>query len=282
MEEPGYPGAHKALAATGARLIPVPVDDDGLVVEEGVRRGPNARAAYITPSHQFPMGAAMSAARRLQLLDWAARSGAWIIEDDYDSEHRFGGRPIACLQGIDADARVIYVGTFSKVMFPALRLGYLVAPKDLVSAFAAVRDAQDIFAPVLLQAVLADFLNEGHFARHVGRMRGLYKARCAALAEAIGDECGDRMPIVNAEAGMHLVGLLPLEVDDRLIARQAAAMRLTLVPLSACCLEAPPRRGLVLGYGGADEEALREGVRKLAPLVREALEAGAISGPRSP
>ncbi len=158
---------------------------------EIIRRGRNARAVYVTPSHQYPMGMTMSATRRMLLLNWAVRSGAWIIEDDYDSEYRFGSRPIASLQGLDTDARVIYVGTFSKVMFPALRLGYVVVPKDLVPAFSAARDAADIFSSTLYQAVLTDFIREGHFARHIRRMRMLYMDRRRALVNAIQDQMGD-------------------------------------------------------------------------------------------
>src|SRR5271156_1474240 len=174
VEEPGYSAARQALAMAGAKLVPVPVDNEGLDVAEGIRRARNARAVYITPSHQYPLGVTMTATRRMLLLHWAMRSGAWIIEDDYDSEYRLEGRPIASLQGLDTDARVIYIGTFSKVMFPALRLGYMVVPEDLVAAFAAARDATDQFSSTLYQAVMADFIREGHFARHIRRMRVLY------------------------------------------------------------------------------------------------------------
>jgi GntR family transcriptional regulator/MocR family aminotransferase len=174
IEEPGYPGARQACKTIGAELISVPVDDEGLNVSEGIRLCADARAVYITPSHQFPLGCTMSAARRLQLLSWATQAGAWIIEDDYDSEYRFGGRPLASLQGMDTDDRVIYVGTFSKVMFPSVRIGYVVIPKDLVSAFTRVRDAFDTFSSMLYQVVLNDFIRDGHFARHIKRMRTLY------------------------------------------------------------------------------------------------------------
>jgi GntR family transcriptional regulator/MocR family aminotransferase len=188
IEEPGYPGARQAFRAAGAELIPVPVDEEGLNMGELLapgRRGQNARAVYITPSHQYPLGTTMSATRRMLLLNWAVRTGAWIIEDDYDSEYRFDTRPIASLQGLETSARVIYVGTFSKVMFPALRVGYLVVPKDLVSAFSAARDAADVFSATLYQAVLTDFIREGHFARHIRRMRMLYMERRRTLTEEI-------------------------------------------------------------------------------------------------
>ncbi|HEV2298542.1 MAG TPA: PLP-dependent aminotransferase family protein [Candidatus Acidoferrales bacterium] len=272
MEEPGYPGAHQAFAAVGARLIPVPVDDEGLIVEEGIRRCPKARAAYITPSHQYPLGTTMSASRRMQLLHWASRSGAWIIEDDYDSEYRFGIRPIAALQGLDADARVIYVGTFSKVLFPALRVGYLALPSDLVPAFSAVREAQDVFSSTLYQVVLTDFIQEGHFARHVRRMRTLYMDRCNALVEAIHDQIGDMFQIVSAGAGMHLAGFLPAGMDDNAVSERAAQNGVAAMPLSICYLKSPARGGLVLGYGGANDEQILIGVQKLKASLQSAMD----------
>src|SRR5882724_1754806 len=161
MEEPGYPDARQIFMAAGAKVIPVRVDQDGMNVAEIIRQGRGARAVYITPSHQYPLGTTMSASRRMLLLNWAVRSGAWIIEDDYDSEYRFGSHPIASLQGLDTDGRVIYVGTLSKVMFPALRLGYMVVPKDLVPAFSSARHAADIFSSTLYQAAMTDFIREG-------------------------------------------------------------------------------------------------------------------------
>jgi GntR family transcriptional regulator / MocR family aminotransferase len=267
MEDPGYFGARYAFATVGARLIPVPVDDEGLIVEEGIRRCPRARAVYITPSHQYPLGATMSASRRMQLLNWASRSGAWIIEDDYDSEYRFGIRPIGSLQGFDSDARVIYVGTFSKVLFPALRVGYLVVPKDLAPAFTAIRNAADIFSPTLYQSVLADFITEGHFARHIRRMRMLYMERCNALVGAVRGEFGDALEIVSAKAGMHFTALLPPGVSDTAVSQHALESGISAMPLSFCYLRRPPRAGLVLGYGSTDTAQIKEGVRKLKASV---------------
>jgi GntR family transcriptional regulator/MocR family aminotransferase len=263
MEEPGYPGARQAFMTAGAQLIPVRVDSDGMNVAEIVRRGRDARAVYVTPSHQYPMGMTMSATRRMLVLNWAVRSGAWIIEDDYDSEHRFGSRPIASLQGLDNDGRVIYVGTLSKVMFPALRLGYVVVPKDLVPAFSAARDAADIFSSTLYQAVLTDFIREGHFARHIRRMRMLYMDRRRALVNAIQIHMGDRLEVIGAEAGMHLVALLPLGVDDVEISSKAAQKGISAIPLSSCYLTPPTRGGLILGYGGANAHQIHDGIRKL-------------------
>src|SRR3984893_5869009 len=268
MEEPGYPGARQAFMTAGAQLIPVRVDHDGMNVPE-IRRGRAARAVYVTPSHQYPMGMTMSATRRLLLLNWAVRSGAWVIEDDYDSEYRFGSRPIASLQGLDTDGRVIYVGTFSKVMFPALRLGYAVVPEDLIPAFSAARDAADIFSSTLYQAVLTDFIREGHFARHIRRMRMLYMDRRRALTKAIQIQMGDMLEVIGAEAGMHLVALLPRGTNDVAVSRKAAERGISAIPLSTCYLTPPTRGGLILGYGGANAHQIDDGISKLRVIVKE-------------
>jgi GntR family transcriptional regulator/MocR family aminotransferase len=174
VEEPSYLLTRAVLMGAGCRLIPVPVDDEGMDVAAGIRRLRKARAAFVTPSHQYPLGSTMTAPRRLQLLNWAQDSGAWIVEDDYDSEYRYESMPVSSLQGLDANSRVIYIGTFSKVLFASLRLGYIVIPPDLVERFTAVRFAMDIFPSYLYQEVLTDFMGDGHFARHIQRT-----ARCA-------------------------------------------------------------------------------------------------------
>jgi GntR family transcriptional regulator/MocR family aminotransferase len=263
MEDPGYPGARQALRTVNAHIVPVPVDEEGLDVDEAIRLSRNARAAYISPSHQFPLGVTMSAARRMQLLNWAARAGAWIIEDDYDSEFRFGGRPLASLQGMDADDRVIYVGTFSKVMFPAVRVGYIVVPKDLVTAFAAVRDAIDTFTSTLYQAVLTDFIREGQFARHIRRMRALYLERRVALLEGIEQHLHGKLEVVGTHAGMQLTALLPRGIDDVALSIKTAKLGISTRPLSICYAKRPKRGGVILGYSGASVREIREGVRKL-------------------
>ncbi|MFP2911152.1 PLP-dependent aminotransferase family protein [Pyxidicoccus sp. 3LFB2] len=270
MEEPGYPGAKDVLTLAGARMVPVPVDEEGLDVAAGIERCPTARAVYVTPSHQYPLGGTLSASRRLQLLDWAQRSGAWILEDDYDSEYRYESLPVSALQGLDRDARVIYIGTFSKVLFPALRIGYMVLPPDLVPRFVRVRDAMDIFPPTLFQAALTDFLTEGHFARHLRKMRQLYRERRTALVESLTKELGDTVQVLGAQAGMHLVAALPKRLRDRAISERAAKEGIWAMPLSACYLEEASRQGLVLGYGGTDAARIPEAVRKL----RKALRAG--------
>jgi GntR family transcriptional regulator/MocR family aminotransferase len=269
MEEPGYPGAHQALTAAGARITPVPVDQDGLKVEDGIRLARDARAVYVTPSHQYPLGATMGAARRLELLQWAAGAGAWIVEDDYDSEYRFGARPVAALQGLDAHGRVIYAGTLSKVLFPALRIGYLVLPIGLVPAFAAAREVADIFSATLYQAALTDFLREGHFARHLRRMRALYLERREALAAALARHLGGELEIVGSEAGMHLTALLEAGVDDRAVSEQGARHGLSLMPLSLCHLHPAVRGGLILGYGGSSPSQTEEGIRRLKLSLQE-------------
>jgi GntR family transcriptional regulator/MocR family aminotransferase len=269
LEEPGYPGARQAFALAGAKLTPVRVDQEGLDVADGLRRARDARLAYITPSHQFPLGSTMSATRRMALLDWAERSGAWVVEDDYDSEYRFGGRPLAALQGSDTGGRVIYVGSFSKVMFPALRLGYVVVPRDLMPAFTVIRDATDTFTATLQQAAMADFIREGHFARHLRRTRQVYRERHTALVEAIGKELPGKLELVGADTGMHLTAFLPEGVDDVDLTRRAAAEGVSVRPLSICYLKPPSRSGLILGYGGATPAQIREGVRVLKDLLRQ-------------
>jgi GntR family transcriptional regulator/MocR family aminotransferase len=222
LEEPGYWLTRRVLNLEGCRMIPVPVDGEGLDVAAGIKLCRNARAAYVAPSHQYPLGATMSASRRLQLLDWAQRSSSWIIEDDYDSEYRYGSMPISSLQGLDSNSRVIYIGTFSKVLFPSLRIGYMVIPPDLVDHFMTVRQAMDLTSPYLYQAVLTDFMREGHFARHLRRMRLLYGQRRTALVDSIGKEFGSTLQIHGAHAGMHLVVTLPKGLRDQEIAVRAA------------------------------------------------------------
>lgn len=266
MEEPGYLGARSAMAAAGARIVPVPVDDAGLDVARGEETAPTARLACVTPSHQYPLGVTMSLERRLALLAWAERAGAWIVEDDYDSEFRYKSRPLAAIQGLDPAGRVIYVGTFTKALFPSLRLAYLVAPEDLAPAFIHARTLQDGHTPTLLQAVLADFLNEGHFGAHIRRMRTIYEARRNVLVEAAGRELDGRALLGPAEAGFHTTLHLPEGTDDRAVARQAEAQGIDTQPLSRFYLGdagGTARPGLVLGYGGLTPEAIREGMRGL-------------------
>lgn len=271
VEDPGYSGARAALVGAGARLVPVPVDEEGLDVSAGIEREAGALLAYVTPSHQYPLGPTMGLARRLELLRWASGAGAWIVEDDYDGEYRYSGRPLEALQGLDAEGRVIYVGTFSKVLFPALRLGYLVVPPDLTDTFVAARELSDRHAPVIEQAVLTDFITEGHFARHVRRMRTLYASRQEALVDAAKKELDGLIDVSPAEAGMHLVGFLPEGSDDHEASRMAAAHGVEAPPISSYALEPlpgrPSSRGLLLGYAAFTEPEILRGIRQLATAL---------------
>ncbi len=269
VEEPGYPGARAALAAGGAELVPVPVDEEGMSVASLRKRGRRVRVAYVTPSHQYPLGMSMTAARRLALLDWAFRNEAWVVEDDYDSEYRYVSRPLGALQGMDAHERVVYLGTFSKVLFPALRVGYMVVPPALRQRFVDAREALDLFSPTLYQRVLAEFLREGHFARHLRRMRRVYLDRRDALLTGLDRHCGGRLTVHNADAGLHVAVLLPAGLDDVEVVRRMARRGLTATPLSSCYAGKVRLSGLLLGFGGSTERRLLEATRVLGDVLRE-------------
>ena len=278
MEEPGYPGARSALLAAGARILPVPVDAEGLDVARAVRRAPRARLAYVTPSHQFPLGVTLSLRRRQELLNWARRSSAWVIEDDYDSDFRYAARPIPCLHGLDADGRVIYVGSFSKTMFPGLRLGFMIVPRDLADELTAARRASDLHPPRLEQAVLADFMQQGHYERHLRRARALCQQRLAALTEAARRHCGSALGIRPARTGLHVVADLAFADADRVFA-EAAARGVEVMPLSAYYHAAPrPPNALVLGFGGVRPDAIDDGMARLAAAIDAARHRGPIAG----
>jgi GntR family transcriptional regulator / MocR family aminotransferase len=270
MEDPGNPGARGALSGAGARLQPIPVDADGLDVGGGTADSPRARLAYVTPAHQFPLGVPLGLARRLALLEWATQADARIVEEDYDGEYRFRGRPLPALQGLDRAGRVIHVGTFSRTLFPSLRLGYVVCPPDLVDALVAARRYIDRHPPILEQLALADFLTRRHFARHIRRMRTLYAARGASLVAAVAAECGELLDVRMPETGLHVVGWLPPGWDDRIVAGRANREGIGVLPLSAFALEPLRRGGLVLGYGAVPAEETRAAVRRLARAIRAA------------
>lgn len=269
MEEPGYWLAQRVFALAGARLIPVPVDAEGMNVAAGISLARKARVAFVTPSHQFPLGATMSLPRRLQLIEWARSNDAWVIEDDYDSEYRYESRPIASLQGLDPDARVIYIGTFSKVLFPSMRIGYMVVPHDLLSRFISVRQAIDVTQADLHQAVLNEFINEGHFARHIRRTRVLYGQRRTLLEENIRKGCGEEFEILGDQSGMHLTVAARKPMDDRAIAMRAAQRKLWLWPLSPYYLGPQARQGFLLGFAGVATEDIPRSVRLLLQVMRE-------------
>jgi GntR family transcriptional regulator/MocR family aminotransferase len=268
MEEPGYRFARRVFALNDCRVVPVPVDDEGLNVAAGIRRCGKAQAALVTPSHQYPLGFTMSASRRLQLLDWAESARAWILEDDYDSEYRYESMPIPSLQGLDRNARVIYIGTFSKVLFPSLRLGYLVIPSELVERFHGVRLAMDIGPATFSQAVLADFIREDHFSRHIRRMRLTYRERRNALLASLRSSLGSRVEVTGEQAGMHLCVLLN-GICDRDIAQRAALAKLWLVPLASSYMSGKGfREGFILGFGSTRPEEMPSAVEKLRVALR--------------
>jgi GntR family transcriptional regulator/MocR family aminotransferase len=267
IEDPGYIGAARTFAAWGARLRPTPIDGEGMAVPGG--RGEAARLAYVTPQHQFPLGTAMTLPRRLALLDWARRTGALILEDDYDSEFRFSGRPLPALQGLDRHGTVLFAGSFSKVLFPALRLGYLVLPRDLADVFATTASITTRHAPVQTQAVLCDFLRDGHFGRHVARMREIYAARLGALQEAERSELAGALELSPIEAGLQTAAWLAPNLDDHAVARAAAARGVETTPLSRYAMRRLPRGGLQLGFAAVDEKEIRRGARMLAAAIEE-------------
>jgi len=263
VENPGYLLMRSVLTGAGCRLVPVPVDEEGLDAAAGIRLRRKARAAFVSPSHQYPLGSTMSASRRLQLLDWARCTGAWIVEDDYDSEYRYESMPIPSLQGLDTDSRVIYIGTFSKVLFPSLRLGYIVIPSDLVERFKAVRFAMDIFPTYLYQEVLTDFMRDGHFGRHIRRTRSLYNERRKVLVESIREVFGAQLRVHGTEAGMHVTVTLPDGYRDIEVATRAARGKLWLWPLSPSYVTAPTKQGFILGFGSTPTNQMYQSVCQL-------------------
>ncbi|MDZ4371914.1 MAG: PLP-dependent aminotransferase family protein [Phenylobacterium sp.] len=267
LEDPGYPNTWQALDAATAEGVPVPVDRSGLIVSEGIARAPKARAAFVTPSHQFPLGVAMSMARRLELIAWARSAGAWIVEDDYASEFRYAGAPLASLQGLDGGERVIYVGTFNKSLFPGLRLGYLVAPQALVEPLSILRRLADRQPPSLTQAITLEFMDSGQFAAHIRRRRLAYKAQRDALAEALDRRLGDRLEVDSPDQGMHLIAYLKPGHSDRAFEARALAGGVTARAISPLHHAAPPRQGLLLGFTGFPPKAMDAGVAKLAAAL---------------
>lgn len=267
-EDPGYPLVRNLFELAGSVVVPIPVDGNGLVVDRGLARAPDARMAYVAPSHQFPLGCVMSLERRLALLAWAERARAWIIEDDYDSEFRYPGPAIASLQGLDRADRVIYVGTFSKSVFPALRLGYLIVPPHLIDRFTATKLAVDHLAPTLEQAALTDFIEEGHFTRHLRRMRSAYGERQGALLAAAGRELGDLVAMEPADAGMHAIGWLSMRgADDQAISERALALGIEAPALSTYCANVRLPPALLLGFAAIRPRTMAPAMRTLRSVL---------------
>jgi GntR family transcriptional regulator / MocR family aminotransferase len=270
LEDPGYSGAHSAALGAGARIHPVRVDEEGLDVAAGARSAPAARLVFVTPSHQFPLGVTMSLPRRLALLRWASSARAWVIEDDYDSEFRYSTHPIPCLHGLDAGERVIYLDSFSKNLFPALRLGFVIVPKDLRHQLYTARRAAEMHPPIVDQTVLAEFMQTGHFERHIRRMRAVYRERLEALAAAAERWCGDALRLRPVRTGLHAVADLG-EADDETVWREAAARGVEVTPLSSYYAgDAPRINGLVMGFSAVAPEALDLGMQQLAAAIEAA------------
>lgn len=271
VEEPGFVEARWALTAAAAKLVPIPVDDKGLCVSEGVRRAPRAKLIVVTPSHQYPLGVSMGLERRLELLDWANKNDVWIIEDDYNSEFRHQGSMIASLRSLDREGRVIYLGTFSKIMMPSLRLGYMVAEKRFVDAFSRGRARIDVHTSGIGQLALAEFMREGHLLRHLRKMRKLYAARRRALIDAIATLMPNDLTVSSAATGLHLVALFTDRMRARMSDDEAARIvkqaGIHVQPLSQNFLEQPTRQGLVFGYGRLRAEGAFRLIASIAACI---------------
>lgn len=270
IEDPGYLGARGAFRGAGLELVPVPVDDDGLDVAAGEERAPHARLAYITPSRQYPTGPVMSVARRLALLDWARRNDAWIIEDDYDSEYRYCGRPLTALQGLDGGRRVFYVGTFSKVLFPDLRLGYMVVPEQFVEDVTRGRVVASGALEVFHQSVVADFMEEGHFTAHIRRMRSLYSERQTAMLEAGREYLSGMLDLQPASGGLQLIARTAEGVSDSELVERARSAGIAVTPLSHMYLGEDTQQGLILGFASVDARSMGLRIKQLANAIEPA------------
>lgn len=267
FENPGAIGARNSLIACGANLLPLPVDQDGLVVESGLRQAPQFRLAFVTPSHQQPLGVSMSLDRRFALLQAADDANAFIIEDDYDGEFRYSGHPPPTLKSIDMTGRVIYVGTFSKTLFPALRLGFILAPPPLVDVFNSVSKALFQGVPSSPQAITADFMQNGHFATHIRRMRKIYAERYQVLFDTAQRHLGGLLDIVPTNTGLHTIGLLPPHIAEEDVAAAALEKNIVVTPISRFCIAPTEVKGLVLGFSGIKPAEIASGVETLADIL---------------
>jgi GntR family transcriptional regulator/MocR family aminotransferase len=267
-EDPGYFGARASMLFAGAEIFPSPLDNEGLNIEYSLKKYPAPKLIYTTPSHQFPLGSTMSASRRIQLLQYASRNNCWIIEDDYDSEFRYSGSPLPSLQGMDKNSCVLYLGTFSKVLFPGLRLGYLVLPDpQMLEVFVSAKSMMDRQSPVFEQLITSRFLKEGYFTRHIRKMRTLYKERQEFLLKEIEKELEGIVNVNHSDAGMHIIAWLPEGLDDRIISRKAAENNLIAYPVSEYVLKFKQKPGLLLGYTAFDKSKLKTGVKLLKKII---------------
>jgi GntR family transcriptional regulator/MocR family aminotransferase len=269
MEDPGYPAARSVLEAADAKTIAVPVDAGGLDVAAGRRSAPSARLVYVTPGRQYPLGVTLTLRRRLELLRWAEQSGAVIFEDDCDSEFRFSGPPLAVLKSLDSIDRVVYAGTFSKLLFPAIRLAYLVLPERLIDPFVAALSLTTRHMPIWNQVILSDFIAEGHFSRHLRRMRLLYSERSQALQQAAAIHWSDFLVMPRIESGLDTAVLLRPRIDDRAAAAAAARANIELRPLWGHSQRRPRLRGFVVGFAAVDPRSIFDGCRRLARILEE-------------
>ena len=272
FENPGAIGARNALVACGARLVPVPIDQEGLVVADALQRAPQFKLAFVTPTHQQPLGVTMSLVRRFALLEAAEDAGAWIIEDDYDGEFYYGRHPVPALKSIDQSGRVLYVGTFSKTLFPALRLGYFLAPTELVEQFEKVFEASLPGVPSNPQAVVANFIDEGHFATHVRRMRRIYTERYQVFLEWSHRYLGGLLDVQPTDSGLHTISFLPSELPEDEVAQRAEERDITVAPIGRFCLAPVELNGLALGFSGINPHHIRAGIETLASLLEEMYE----------
>lgn len=268
MEDPGYPAITRLLRALGAQVIGVPVDEEGLDCAAGTRRARLAKLAYVTPSCQFPLGNAMSLQRRLDLLRWAAEAGALIFEDDYDSQLGLADRPLVALQSLDRTGCVVYSNSFSKMLFPSLRLGFFIVPERFVDAVTAARSVLERFPPVLEQAVLAEFISSGHMEQHMRRMRELYTGRLQALTEAVRHEIPDVMDLAPIRSGLQIVGWLPKGMDDVEAYQAAFAQNIYCAPLSRLTIDRPLPPAMVLFPAATDVRTIRSRVEQLGEILR--------------
>ncbi|MFK0165182.1 PLP-dependent aminotransferase family protein [Rhizobium sp. NPDC090279] len=269
IENPGAIGARNSLISSGARLVPLPIDEEGIDVAEGLRIAPEFRLAFVTPAHQHPLGVTMSLTRRFELLRAAERAGAWIIEDDYVGEFHYSGHPPPTLKSVDTSGRVIYVGSFSKSLFAALRLGYVLAPPELVDVFHRVAGATLQGAPASLQSIVASFIEHGHFASHIRRMRQIYAERAKALVDEASKHLGGLMEVAPSETGFHTIGQLADGFNEGEVAQRAADRGILISPVSRFAITPVRQKGVVLGFSAIPPRTIATGVQALAALMKQ-------------
>lgn len=269
VEDPCYPSARDILQATGAKLVPIPVDERGLNIPAALMQSGAPRVIYVTPSHHFPLGGILPISRRLQLLECANKHGSWILEDDYDSEFHYDGRAVSSLQGLDSSGRVIYLGTFSKVLFPAFRLGYMVLPEDLVETFVGFKQLYHRRTSVLLETIAASFINEGHFARHLKRMRQVYAEELNYLLALLEEQLPSHITVQPASRGMHLILWLPQDWSDKAVAEALSEAGVSSRPLSSMSFSNQRPPALVLGYTGYPKSVVQQAVSRMVGVFRK-------------